>query len=668
MSNNIDKLADSLYKSLAEKDKRKPKGYDTPAEVTRISDDGKTVWVHIENGVDETPVQKTNNARIGDTVMVRVANGRAWLLGNRTNPATDDMVALQAKSAAESAMNSAEVAHKAADSAVADAAIAKEAADTATAAVEALSGRVDAAEESITEIETDISNLSGRVDTAETNITNIEGDITTLQGDVSTAQTNITNIQGDISGLQTRVSTAEGDISAVESDIDVLEGRVDDAQDDINDTLAGLSLAQNIIGTLAWITSHSKITEDTTPIAGKSYYIRKQDGTYELVSDTTGKNPAQEGWYEMDEAMSNYVTTHLAQTDDGLLVVNVANGWRVLVSSGSSRYDPGVYILDPSGRIAQSTKADGITFDEDRRFRIGDDDAFIEFDGNGHIYIGGIGITLGGSKTLTQLISDSNNTLIYDHTYEYVRDSNNKPVSANFTAFLYRGGVDVKAEYSPSNFTWYLKKEEKGTGEVTETLIGTGYTCSVNLADCGYGAEVVGKFSVQDNAEALATDGDNLTNAENENLSVRATGDSVRVRDLTVSSTIFPTDKIMVVGAEDEHLVTVQTLQDYLNANLNKQILFNTTAAWDAQGLLVSEPNTLYIYTDHQYDSQGNKVAGIKVGDGNAYLIDLPFTDTAIMEHINDNVVHITAEERAFWNNKVSCYLADGDRVIFTTA
>lgn len=262
-------------------------------------------------------------------------------------------------------------------------------------------------------------------------------------------------------------------------------------------------------------------------------------------------------------------------------------------------------------------------------------------------------------------------TLIYDHTYEYVRDSNNKPISANFTAFLYRGGVDVKNElddegypkYPASSFTWYIKEEEH-----IETFIGTGYTCSVNLSDCGYGAEIIGKFTLIDDADALSTEGDNLTDINDNNLSVRATGDSVRVRDLSTSTTIFPTDKLMVVGGEDEHLVTVQTLQNYLNANLDKQVLFNTTAGWNSQTTLVSELNTLYVYTDHQTDSQGNSVAGIKAGDGNAYVVDLPFTDAIATEHIADTTMHITNAERTAWNNKVRCYYAGTENLIFTTA
>ena len=69
----------------------KTSGYDTPATVTRIEDD--IAWVHIDGGVDETPVRKTIDAKEGDTVQVRVAGGKAWLTGNATRPPTDDATA-----------------------------------------------------------------------------------------------------------------------------------------------------------------------------------------------------------------------------------------------------------------------------------------------------------------------------------------------------------------------------------------------------------------------------------------------------------------------------------------------------------------------------------------------------------------------------------------------
>lgn len=94
MSSSMDKLAKSLHKSLAEADSKKPKPYDTEAEVSRV--DGDTLWVKIPGGENETPVRKTMDAKPGDNVMVRVSGGRAWAMGNSTRPPTDDSTAISA--------------------------------------------------------------------------------------------------------------------------------------------------------------------------------------------------------------------------------------------------------------------------------------------------------------------------------------------------------------------------------------------------------------------------------------------------------------------------------------------------------------------------------------------------------------------------------------------
>lgn len=95
------------------------------------------------------------------------------------------------------------------------------------------------------------------------------------------------------------------------------------------------------------------------------------------------------------------------------------------------------------------------------------------------------------------------------------------------------------------------------------------------------------------------------------------------------------------------------------------KVYYDTTAAWDAQPELIAEEAVIYIYSDYQIyeDEAGNQtaIAGLKIGDGTSYLIDMPFvTDNmsgALIKHLADHVVHITAEERAFWNNKVSAYM-----------
>ena len=83
-----------LVSSIRQADRPKTSGYDTQATVRRIEDG--VAWVHIPGGVDETPVKLTIAASPGDTVQVRVAGGRAFLVGNASAPPTDDTTAKKA--------------------------------------------------------------------------------------------------------------------------------------------------------------------------------------------------------------------------------------------------------------------------------------------------------------------------------------------------------------------------------------------------------------------------------------------------------------------------------------------------------------------------------------------------------------------------------------------
>ena len=100
------------------------------------------------------------------------------------------------------------------------------------------------------------------------------------------------------------------------------------------------------------------------------------------------------------------------------------------------------------------------------------------------------------------------------------------------------------------------------------------------------------------------------------------------------------------------------------------RVLYATTATWNSQPQLVSARGYLYIYSDYKQNGQGQNIAGFKVGDGNAFLIDMPFTDEVMQDHITDTVHHITQAEREFWNNKVRCFIdaeIQNDNLIFTT-
>lgn len=105
----IDKLIDSVKRII----RKETEAYDTAATVRRI--EGSTAWVHIDGGVDETPVKLTINAQPGDNVQVRVSGGKAFLVGNGSAPPTDDRVANYARTIATTAQTTAEGAQEAAE-------------------------------------------------------------------------------------------------------------------------------------------------------------------------------------------------------------------------------------------------------------------------------------------------------------------------------------------------------------------------------------------------------------------------------------------------------------------------------------------------------------------------------------------------------------------------
>lgn len=99
------------------------------------------------------------------------------------------------------------------------------------------------------------------------------------------------------------------------------------------------------------------------------------------------------------------------------------------------------------------------------------------------------------------------------------------------------------------------------------------------------------------------------------------------------------------------------------------RVLYASTATWNSQPQLISRRGYIYIYSDYRQNEQEQNIPAMKVGDGSAYLIDLPFADDLIQKHISDNIIHITQEEREFWNNKVRCFIdpLNEHNLVFTT-
>ena len=82
-------------------------------------------------------------------------------------------------------------------------------------------------------------------------------------------------------------------------------------------------------------------------------------------------------------------------------------------------------------------------------------------------------------------------------------------------------------------------------------------------------------------------------------------------------------------------------------------VLCDTTENWATRGLAESVEGLIYVWTDYQV-VDGVNVPGVKIGTGNAYIIDLPFIDAKYAQHITDTIIHISQQERVFWNNKVT--------------
>lgn len=105
----------------------------------------------------------------------------------------------------------------------------------------------------------------------------------------------------------------------------------------------------------------------------------------------------------------------------------------------------------------------------------------------------------------------------------------------------------------------------------------------------------------------------------------------------------------------------------------------DTTQHWNEARGFIPLGGEVIIYTDYKTirkeidgEMRDVHVPGIKIGDGQTYVQDLPFVDTElrdrIMEHINNENVHVTLQEKLFWNNKLNvddyAELVDGALVL----
>ena len=137
--------------------------------------------------------------------------------------------------------------------------------------------------------------------------------------------------------------------------------------------------------------------------------------------------------------------------------------------------------------------------------------------------------------------------------------------------------------------------------------------------------------------------------------------EEINVDDL-IADTIEVSNTV-TVGRNPQVNMEVATklyVDNLIGSSQVAHIEYDTVAGWNAKPTLTSKLGTVYVYTDYKtiLDLQGGviNIPAIKIGDGNAFLIDLPFmggNEDEFLQHINNNQIHITQAEREFWNSKV---------------
>lgn len=101
----------------------------------------------------------------------------------------------------------------------------------------------------------------------------------------------------------------------------------------------------------------------------------------------------------------------------------------------------------------------------------------------------------------------------------------------------------------------------------------------------------------------------------------------------------------------------------------------HTTEEWRLMPTYVPAKGELVIYTD-AVQKDGNTYPALKIGDGNAYVVDLPFAggsdESDILNdlidqfnaHIQDTVIHVSSDDRERWDNKLNYEVSEATETL----
>ena len=215
--------------------------------------------------------------------------------------------------------------------------------------------------------------------------------------------------------------------------------------------------------------------------------------------ETQDFDPYALGLYEIssiDEAVSNYVQSHLALTNEGLWVLNDNNSYKILLASD------GMKVYDDLGALV-ATFGESIKFSSLRQQYIGSDNTYIVFDPiTDTINLGGTGIRFNGEQTLDDLIDELNSETLSIET-NYV---NNDIV---FLAHLMQKGEYLtigSGAYPGTDFEWF-RQTPNG-----HEFISNGTSLTLAKSSVNYGETIYCTWARRQYAYLQNNSGNNLVN------------------------------------------------------------------------------------------------------------------------------------------------------------
>lgn len=142
-------------------------------------------------------------------------------------------------------------------------------------------------------------------------------------------------------------------------------------------------------------------------------------------------------------------------------------------------------------------------------------------------------------------------------------------------------------------------------------------------------------------------------------------------KELDILIGLDNTEPDIQIGTEEQAPEISLTVSDSGVPANAARIEVRTTAEWNERMLYIPKVGRIIVYSDRNV-IDGVAYPGVKIGDGLAHVVDLPFVgdDVAsrimalIEEHIQNEQIHVTEAERTFWNNKINYEMDDSGETL----